>query len=339
MLSGDLSRSAFAALCFTLVFKVAVPFLGNFIWMVIFGHPISFLSGFVDVFQLLLFYCICFLVMLIPMVLPRGRLNPAGKAVLITGCDSGFGLLLAKHLHQLGMTVFAGCLLKDKNGQGAMELQKIKSDNFYVLQLDVTSDESVEKAVQFIKLHSEGLWGVVNNAGASAYGEVEWSSIDLYKFVSEVNIFGVIRCTKACLPMIRNSRGRVVNMTSGLARMMAPSRSVYGITKYAMQGFSDCLRYEMKNFGVKVSMIEPGNYISGTNIFTEKSVSKLSDEMWSKMTEEVQQDYGRKWFDYRVNEMFSYCDKGMSDLMPVISAYEDALLSKFPLIRYQPMEG
>merc|ERR1739838_961609 len=92
-----------------------------------------------------------------------------------------------------------------------------------------------------------------------------------------------------------------------------------------------------KNFGVNVSMIEPGNYIAGTNIFTKKSVSQLSGEMWGKMTAEVQEDYGRKWVDFRVNEMHSYCNKGMSDLSPVIDAYEDALLSKYPLYRYQPM--
>nr|CAB3225332.1 D-beta-hydroxybutyrate dehydrogenase, mitochondrial-like [Phallusia mammillata] len=239
------------------------------------------------------------------------------------------------------MHVFAGCLFKDRGGDGAKELMRIRSGRMHVLQLDVTSESEVQNAVLYVKSHLPsdqiGLWGIINNAGISAFGEVEWSSIDLYKHVAEVNLWGAIRCTKAFLPLLRRSKGRVVNMASGWTRMIAPSRSVYAITKYAIGGFSECLRYEMKRWGVKVSIIEPGNYIAGTNIFTKSSVKQIGDGMWEKMTDEVKEDYGRDLFDRRVKEMENYCNKGMKDLTPVLEAYEDALLSRHPLVRYQPM--
>lgn len=273
--------------------------------------------------------------------IPRGRLDPKGKAVLITGCDSGFGLLLAKQLDMLGMHVFAGCFLKDKRGDGAKQLEKTGSERMKVIQLDVTDDKSVKEAVEFIQNNlppgQKGLWGVVNNAGTSAFGDIEWSSVELYKHVADVNLYGVIRVTKACLPMIRRARGRVVNMASGLARSTAASRSVYCVSKYGVQCFSDCLRYEMRRWGVKVSIIEPGNYIAGTNIFTKESVSDLSTKMWNDMDDIVKADYGREYFDKKVLEMIGYCNAGVRDLTPVTDAYEDALLSRFPLIRYNPM--
>nr|XP_039271857.1 D-beta-hydroxybutyrate dehydrogenase, mitochondrial-like isoform X1 [Styela clava] len=273
--------------------------------------------------------------------IPRGRLNPKGKAVFITGCDTGFGFLLAKQLDALGMYVFAGCYLKDKGGDGVKHLEKTGSDRLKVVQLDVSDEESVKKAVKFIEDNlpsgQKGLWGVVNNAGTSAFGDIEWSSIELYKRVAEVNLWGVIRVTKACLPMIRRAKGRVVNMASGLSRITAASRSVYCVSKYGVQCFSDCLRYEMRQWGVKVSIIEPGNYIAGTNIFTKQSVAALGDRMWGEMSETAKADYGREYFDRKVNEMVGYCNAGVKDLTPVTDAYEDALLSKHPFIRYNPM--
>ncbi|XP_059711417.1 D-beta-hydroxybutyrate dehydrogenase, mitochondrial-like isoform X4 [Haemorhous mexicanus] len=148
------------------------------------------------------------------LLLPRRarRALPAeGKAVLITGCDKGFGHALAKCLHAKGFTVFAGCLLMDENGDGARELRNMKSDRMKVLQMDVCSDQEVAQAVDFVKSTlkepEEGLWGLVNNAGISTFGEVEFASLDNYKKVAEVNLWGTVRVTKAFLPLIRRAKG------------------------------------------------------------------------------------------------------------------------------------
>ncbi|CAK8691358.1 unnamed protein product [Clavelina lepadiformis] len=336
MLSGDFGRSLFAALVLTALFGVVVPATSSVLlqWMGISLGGVELAVG---------FFVVCFLSVLLQSIVPRFRLNPKGKAVLITGCDTGFGLRLAKQLDDLGMYVFAGCLLKDKGGKGALELQRTGSNRMKVIQLDVTNDKQIEDAVRFVQLNlpegQPGLWGIVNNAGASAFGEIEWSSIDLYKKVMDVNLWGMVRCTKAFLPQIRRSKGRVVNMASGLARMMAPSRSVYAVSKFAVGGFSDCLRYEMRRWGVKVSIIEPGNYIAGTDIFTKESVKEMSKLLWNNMPDNIKEDYGQELFDFRVNQLVGYTNAGMSDLSPVLNAYEDALLSRFPFIRYQPMES
>uniref|UniRef100_H2ZLU0 Uncharacterized protein n=1 Tax=Ciona savignyi TaxID=51511 RepID=H2ZLU0_CIOSA len=204
MFSGDLGRSFFAAATFTVVFGIGVPWLGSCIFNALnLEHNCCTAT--------LAYFTTCFLVMLLFAVFPRGRLNPKHKAVLITGCDTGFGQILAKQLHALGMNVFAGRLLKDKEGEGAKELMKIKSDRLHVLQLDVTNSRDIRSAVQYVQMHlhpsQKGLWGIVNNAGASAFGEVEWSSIDLYQKVADVNLWGVIQCTQAFLPQIRSRKG------------------------------------------------------------------------------------------------------------------------------------
>ncbi|XP_042882082.1 D-beta-hydroxybutyrate dehydrogenase, mitochondrial-like [Penaeus japonicus] len=104
------------------------------------------------------------------------QVSPKGRAVLITGCDSGFGLGLALHLDKLGFRVFAGCLLATGGGEGSRRLRKEGSDRLHVLQLDVTSTEQIKKAVEEVKkkmLKGEQLWGLVNNAGWATYGELE----------------------------------------------------------------------------------------------------------------------------------------------------------------------
>ncbi|NWX86811.1 BDH protein, partial [Nothoprocta ornata] len=107
-----------------------------------------------------------------------------------------------------------------------------------------------------------GLWGLVNNAGISTFGEVEFTSLDKYKEVAEINLWGTVRVTKAFLPLIRRAKGRVVNVASMLGRMASPSRSCYCISKFGVEAFSDCLRQEMYRWGVRVILIEPSNFVA-----------------------------------------------------------------------------
>jgi len=269
------------------------------------------------------------------------KLDVADKAVLITGCDTGFGLVLAKHLNSLGFTVFAGCLLADSDGVGAKELRAIASDRLHVLQLDVTKEDQWEKVKQYIiqqlPAKASGLWGLVNNAGWATFGEVEWVSMASYSKSIDINLKGVILGVKTLLPLIRQSKGRIVTITSGLARFAVPSRSPYVTSKYALSGFLDCLRYEVERFGVKVSMLEPGNFIAGTNIFNQQFVLSQADQMWEGMEDEVKQAYGKDLFDKKVKVMTSYMTNSCTDISPVIDSYTDALLDVFPQVRYQPM--
>ncbi|XP_006869475.1 PREDICTED: D-beta-hydroxybutyrate dehydrogenase, mitochondrial-like [Chrysochloris asiatica] len=272
-----------------------------------------------------------------------GQVNPVGsKAVLITGCDSGFGFSLANHLHSQGFLVFAGCLLKNKGDSGVQKLDSLKSDRLRTVQLNVCKSEEVEEAVEVVhsslKNPEEGLWGLVNNAGISTFGEVEFTSMETYKAVAEVNLWGTVQTTKFFLPLIRRAKGRVVNISSMLGRMANPARSPYCITKFGVEAFSDCLRYEMHPLGVKVSVVEPGNFIAGTSLYTPESIQAMAKKMWDELPEVVRRDYGRKYFDDKIAKMENYCSSGSTDTSPVIEAVTHALTATTPYTRYHPMD-
>uniref|UniRef100_A0A3B4Y756 3-hydroxybutyrate dehydrogenase, type 1 n=1 Tax=Seriola lalandi dorsalis TaxID=1841481 RepID=A0A3B4Y756_SERLL len=233
-------------------------------------------------------------------------------------------------------------LVEDKDGEGAKELEEFHSDRMKVIQLDVCSEEQVKQAVEYIKDNMEdserGLWAVVNNAGVSTFGEVEFTSMDTYKEVSEVNLWGTIRVTKAVLPLIRRAKGRVVNLASMYARMGNVMRSPYCISKYGVEAFSDCLRYEMRGWGVKVSIIEPGNFIVATGILTRDIVASTANKLWNEAPSNVKEDYGKAHFEHHMGLMRSYCNSGHKDVAPVMDDIADAIMSKRPYSRYTPME-
>uniref|UniRef100_A0A8C0PEV6 D-beta-hydroxybutyrate dehydrogenase, mitochondrial n=1 Tax=Canis lupus familiaris TaxID=9615 RepID=A0A8C0PEV6_CANLF len=260
------------------------------------------------------------------------EVRPVGsKAVLVTGCDSGFGFSLAKHLHSKGFLVFAGCLMKDQGGDGVKELDGLKSDRLRTIQLNVCKGEEVERVVEVVRSSLEdpekGMWGLVNNAGISTFGEVEFTSMETYKEVAEVNLWGTVQMTKAFLPLIRRARGRIVNISSMLGRMANPARSPYCITKFGVEAFSDCLRYEMYPLGVKVSVVEPGNFIAATSLYNPERIQAIADKMWDELPEVVRKDYGRKYFDEKIARMQAYCNSGSTDISPVVSAWVTALSS------------
>uniref|UniRef100_A0A3Q2TAQ2 3-hydroxybutyrate dehydrogenase, type 1 n=1 Tax=Fundulus heteroclitus TaxID=8078 RepID=A0A3Q2TAQ2_FUNHE len=232
--------------------------------------------------------------------------------------------------------------VEDKGGEGAKELEEFGSDRMKVVQLDVCSDEQVKEAVEYIRGNladsQRGLWAVVNNAGVSTFGEVEFTSMDTYRQVSEVNLWGTIRVTKAVLPLIRRAKGRVVNIASMYGRMGNRLRSPYCVSKYGVEAFSDCLRYEMKTWGVKVSVVEPGNYIVATGILTRDTVATTANKLWNEAPAEVREDYGKSHFEQYMALMRSYCGSGEKDMTPVLDDITDALRSKRPYTRYNPME-
>ncbi|KAH3886927.1 hypothetical protein DPMN_010940 [Dreissena polymorpha] len=161
---------------------------------------------------------VCFAVgcLLVYSILPASHLPVGNKAVLITGCDSGFGNALVAKLDSIGMQVFAGCL--DKDGPGAVSLRHSCSDRVHLLQLDVTKDEDIQAAVSIVQAHvgSEGLWGLVSNAGVCYIGELEMISEWITRKVMDINLFGAIKVTKSFLPLMRPAKGRIIIVSSVL---------------------------------------------------------------------------------------------------------------------------
>ncbi|XP_022100681.1 D-beta-hydroxybutyrate dehydrogenase, mitochondrial-like isoform X1 [Acanthaster planci] len=276
--------------------------------------------------------------------LPSAKINPQDKAVLITGCDTGFGHELAKCLHSLGFVVFAGCL--DVQGEGALRLKDVPSESggraskkLHVIQMDVTKEDQVSDAVQTVLSllpKSTGLWAIVNNAGISTFGDVEFCGLDVYQRVANVNLWGAIRVCKAFLPLLRKTKGRVVNVTSVLGRQASMGRSCYVATKHALEGFTQCLRYEMRNWDVKTVIVEPGNFIGATGIFTQDKIDHIAEEMWRSMSEEVKESYGEDFFQSRVQRMRFFTRTGNTNTQPVLDAMIDAVTDEIPRVRYEP---
>lgn len=146
-------------------------------------------------------------------LLPQTFVSPSRRCVLVTGCDSGFGNLVARRLDRYGFQVFAGCLFPE--GDGAIKLGQESSKQLKVVKLDVTSKQDVEQVVQEIGETGLALWAVINNAGVAQYLPAEWGhDVVEYERMFNVNVYGLVRVTKACLPLLRRSKGRVINLSS-----------------------------------------------------------------------------------------------------------------------------
>ncbi|XP_029499732.1 retinol dehydrogenase 7-like isoform X2 [Oncorhynchus nerka] len=217
--------------------------------------------------------------------------NKGQKYVYITGCDSGFGNLLARHLDKLGFRVIAACYTE----KGEDELKKVSTERLNTVHLDVVSTDSVSKATAFIKtlVGEKGLWAVVNNAGVSVpSGPCDWMTVDDYKSMLDVNLIGVIGVTLSVLPLIKKARGRVVNVASVFGRISAFG-GPYCVSKYGVEAFNDSLRMNMSFFGVKVLCLEPGFF--KTSVTDLHLLRKNVKTLWDKLPEEIKDQYGHDY--------------------------------------------
>uniref|UniRef100_A0A3B4H2K3 D-beta-hydroxybutyrate dehydrogenase, mitochondrial-like n=1 Tax=Pundamilia nyererei TaxID=303518 RepID=A0A3B4H2K3_9CICH len=263
-------------------------------------------------------------------------LDSCGHAVLITGCDSGFGHHLARCLDQKGFVVFAGCL--SPGGAGAQSLVRQSSSNLKILKLDVTRDEDLQQAKKMKKVGSvgfyclSGLWAVVNNAGISDWAEIEWSTIEDFQNMVDVNLFGSIRTSIAFLPLVRASKGRMVFVSSIFSFFYCLNMGAYSVSKRGLEAFADCLRVEMASFGVKVpnGIIQPGNFGQATNILKRKTAL----DIWNKLDDEKKRIFGREYIDLANDYFTSTCRVGFKDADPVIAAMLHAVTSARPKHRY-----
>ncbi len=176
----------------------------------------------------------------------------ASKAVLITGCSTGIGRTTAEHLAQKGWTVYA-------TARRLESISDLEQKGCRTLALDVTDESSMQAAVSAVE-QAEGAVGVlVNNAGYSQSGAVEEVPMDQVRRQFETNVFGLLRMSQLVLPgMRRQGWGRIVNISSMGGRVVFPGGGIYHGTKFAVEAISDAMRWEVRNFGVDVIVIEPG---------------------------------------------------------------------------------
>lgn len=140
-----------------------------------------------------------------------------------------------------------------------------------------------------------GLWAVVNNAGISFPGMIEWQTVEEMKRVVDVNVWGMVSVTRAFLPLLRRTKGRVVNIASCLGRVAIRGAAAYCISKFSVQAFSDTLRREMRHFGVTVHIIEPGFF--KTNITDTKTTVQCIEALWENLDANTKESYGIEFFE------------------------------------------
>ncbi|XP_023137325.2 retinol dehydrogenase 5 [Amphiprion ocellaris] len=253
------------------------------------------------------------------------------KYVFVTGCDSGFGNLLCKKLDRKGFRVLAGCLTE----KGADDLKRVAGPQLKTVLLDVTSQDSIQKAMEWTKkeVGENGLWGIVNNAGRSLpMGPSEWMKVEDFHSTLKVNMNGVIGMTMTFLPLIKKARGRIVNVASVLGRVAANGGG-YCISKFAVESFSDCLRRDINYFGINVCIIEPGFF--KTAVTSLKPIERELHRLWNQLSPEVKASYGDKYLDKYIAVqrliMNAVCD---SDLSKVTDCMEHAVTAAYPRTRY-----
>lgn len=182
--------------------------------------------------------------------------------VLVTGASTGIGQSLALYLAEIGMTVYAG-VRRDEDGD---VLQASATGELLPVRLDVTRPDEVDAAVDAIRA-AGGLSALVNNAGVYLGGPLELMTDDEIDMTYQVNVVGLLRVTRACLPLLRESGGRIVNISSISGLVALPGASVYAGSKHAVEAITDALRVELSPFGVRVIAVEPGSI--DTDIWTK----------------------------------------------------------------------
>jgi NAD(P)-dependent dehydrogenase (short-subunit alcohol dehydrogenase family) len=207
------------------------------------------------------------------------RKSNVERAVVVTGSSTGIGRACALYLDSLGFTVFAG-VRKEADGESL----KTEAPGIRPLIIDVTEAGTVAAAAAEIRaaVGSDGLHGLVNNAGITVIGPIESLAIEDIRRQLEVNVIGQIVVTQAFLPLLRQARGRVVIMGSIFGLMSLPYLGAYAASKFALEALTDALRFELAPWGIEVSIVEPGRM--ATPIFDKSIVAMKS---WQDRDDEV----------------------------------------------------
>ena len=202
------------------------------------------------------------------------------KAVLVTGCSSGFGRLIARKFQRCGWNVVATM----RSPERETELGQL--ENVLVTKLDVTDRQSVQEGVDAGLSKFGRIDALVNNAGLGTGGFLEEASEEDVRVPVNTNLLGVIFTTQAVLPIMRRQGGgAIVNITSLSGTVGIPMLSLYNATKFAVEGLSESLRFELERFGISVKTIAPGhhdtNFMGGTR-FVDGNKKPELDELREK---------------------------------------------------------
>ena len=207
------------------------------------------------------------------------------KTALVTGVSSGIGQATAKLLAERGFQVFGA----------ARKPEAVLLPNVTIIALDVQSDDSVQRCVDNVLRKAGRIDALVNNAGFAVIGAIEESSIRQAQGILETNFFGVVRMTKAVLPAMRSlSSGRIINLSSVSGLLPTPYMGFYAASKHALEGYTESLDHEVRTFGIRAVLIEPGFIRTNIGQNTQRAdnaidaYQSMSVRMFDQLSAQVQ---------------------------------------------------
>lgn len=248
------------------------------------------------------------------------------SAVLITGASTGIGRETALRLNAMGYSVYAG-VRAEKDGD---DLRERSENKITPLILDVTKAEQIASSVKAIDdaVGNAGLAGLVNNAGVAVAGPLEFMPMDDLRRQFEINVFGLVAVTQACIPLLRKAKDRIVNISSIAGLSATPFVGPYCASKHAVEAITDALRMELQPWDIRIAAIEPGAI--KTPIW-EKG-TKAADDMTTNMPANLMELYGDSIRGMR-RMAEQYAGKSLSP-SAVADAIVHALTSPNPRPRY-----
>jgi NAD(P)-dependent dehydrogenase (short-subunit alcohol dehydrogenase family) len=248
------------------------------------------------------------------------------RSALITGASTGIGRASALRLDREGWRVFTGV----RREEDAAALRETASERLVPLMLDVTDADEVAAAAERVEAEvgEDGLDGLVNNAGIGVFGPLETVPIDDFRRQLEVNTIAQVAVTQAMLPPIRRARGRVVFVSSIGGRMALPFGGPYHASKFGLEAVTDCLRQELRPWGIEVAAIEPGSI--DTPIWERGA--RIADEIATRSPAAQEELYGETIERFRA-AVLRAAERGI-DPDRVAKAISHALSARRPRTRY-----
>ena len=208
------------------------------------------------------------------------------KVALVTGSSSGIGLETVLALARDGYETYAS--MRDVEKSAELEYAAKKENlKIKIIELDVDKEESIVSSIKKISSESGRLDVLVNNAGYGQFGCTEDITLDDFRKQFDTNFFSIVRIIQEVSPIMRNQKsGTIVNISSVVGKIGLPGSPAYISTKFALEGFSECLRYELGQFGIKTTLIEPG--VIKTNFFNSMKIPESkTDPKYKELTDHI----------------------------------------------------
>ncbi len=248
------------------------------------------------------------------------------RAVVITGASTGIGAACALHLDRMGFVVFAGV----RKSEDGVALQKAGSDRLIPLEIDVTDLSTIQKSHALVleATRDRGLFGLINNAGIAVVGPLEAVPISDLRQQLEVNVVGQVAVTQVFLPLLRHAQGRIINMGSIAGLSTMPLMGPYSASKFALEAITDALRLEVQQWGIHVTIVEPGAI--ATPIWNKSAIEAAERE--AAIETELRTLY--KPVVAAVRKVVGEASKRSISSDAVAKVVEDALTAPTPKTRY-----